>query len=533
MIAHLTNRWIHFSNITAWEEEVLVEKFSAENPRSRYIDTSSFQSWDGVYRRYNKTHKRIARPFLAELRAVCKRKNMSLVVEDNRDPPRYVPPPIEEIGPDFLPGITLQPFQVDAVRKLCTTECGIVSITTGGGKTEIMAAICKAMNCPTVIIAEQVIVVEQIKDRLQLREVCEEPGLFYAGKMPAGQLIIIGSIQSLVLPKKKPQKPEKDNYKTTKSSSAETKFRQAQKRYQASLKAFKSRTKKARTLHQLIGKCHMILVDECDLATSKTYQNLFRYWFKGRRRYGFTGTPYDKYKPVQRLFLNEHLGSVIYKQSRRQVEKTGLIVPLEYYMFAFGEDGNPKDASAYDIAFDEWVVYNEDFHRLCKAITERHPDEGTLILLERHDLGHALHALIPNSQFIYGETPKKQRPLILKAFENRDKKVLIGGKNVRRGLDLSGGCENLILATGGKLVSEFDQRLGRARRRNARGKSRVHDFLFLCNKYLYAHSRERLKAAIAMGYQTRVIFRNGIIDGEKFVNSRFRRPRFPAGRAAG
>ena len=528
MIARLTNQFIYFENITAWEEEALYERFSAENPNSRYIDTSEYQTWDGVYRKYNRKHKRLARPFLAELRLFCRQKDLSILVQDDREPSQYRPPPLEEINEDYLSGITLKDFQVGAIKTLCTTECGVISITTGGGKTEIMAAICKAMNCPTVIIAEQTIVIDQIRDRLALRDVCSEPGLFYAGKMPTGELIIIGSIQSLVLPKKKPEKPIRDNYKDTKSSTAATKFKLAQKRHAASLKGFKSRTKKARALHKLIGKCEMILVDECDLAVGKTYQNLFRYWFKGRRRYGFSGTPYDSYKPVQRLILNEHLGSVIYQQNRIQVEETGLIVPLEYFIFAFGEDGNTKDSSAYDIAMDDWMIYNEEFHRLVKAICDRYPDDGTLILVERHDLGHALMDLIPNSQFVYGDTPKKHRSEMLKEFESRSKKVLIGGKNVRRGLDLSGGCENLVLATGGKLVSEFDQRIGRARRRNERGKARVFDFLFLCNKYLYAHSRNRLKAAINMGYKTQVIFRNGTIDGEQFVKSRFHRPRFPA-----
>jgi len=945
MIARLTNQYIYFDTITVWEEEIVVERFSVENPNSRYIDDSAYQSWDGVYRKYSKKHKRLARPFLAELRLLAKNKNMSLTIIDERGPAEYEPVPVEEITPDFLPGITLKEFQVDAIRKICVAECGLVSITTGGGKcvtgesqillngkempidsicgdlaeeetkdvsnfglfvdgpngaaeikqvyktnkrrvynlilstghtlggiaehrvysqdgwkklselecgdqiqvysagrdgssrgriydlqageanwkeatrtarentlyklivsrlwrtfrdeaqtvhpeggeiqfdllpdvfsiegrighsqkqqgiiqknlgqisitdddqesyegfegmyqsssdlsgeirpgisqiqtdngeeksgrdkedqtttspnmapepcyraidkrvvlenaqgsyetyqyevwkdklskqvgtcihrivrsienyiiarswanhtlckllvyigfssdntpsisdnrdqveilirdeegrdlteeicgtgirtaaidgiplaraeqalrdgfcmshhwatvksiserglencydlqvnseshaywtngvlshnSEIMAAICKAMNCPTAIIAEQIIVIEQLRDRLDLREVCSNPGLFYAGKMPSGELIIIGSIQSLVLPKNKPDKPLKENYKDTKSSTAEQKFKQAQNRYASSLKGYKSRTRKARALHKLIGKCEMILVDEADLATSNTHKSLFRHWFKGRRRLGFTGTPYDECKPVQRLVLNEHLGSVIYQQNRTQVENTGLIVPLEYYMFAFGEDENPKDGSAYDIAMDDWIVYNADFHNLIKAICDKYPDDGTLILVDRHDIGHALNALIPDSQFVYGDTPKKKRPEMLKAFERRDKKVLIGGKNVRRGLDLSGGCENLILATGGKLVSEFDQRLGRARRRNERGKARVFDFLFLCNKYLYAHSRNRLKAAVNMGYKTNIIFRNGTIDGEKFVKSRFHRPRFP------
>ena len=531
MIARITsNQWIHFENITAWEESMLDVRFSAENPYSGYIDDATYQTWDGVYRRYHKKDKKIARPYLAELRALAKLKRMQLVVQDDRPPAKYKPIPKSEVDEHFLPGITLKKFQVDAVHCIWTTEVGIFDVSVGGGKTELMAAICKAIRCPTAIIAEQRIVIDQAKERLELREVCDEPGLFYAGKMPNGQLIIIGTIQSLIAPPKKPQKPDKKNYKDTKASTAEQKYKLAQKRYEVSLKAHKSRTKKAKAVRALVQKCDMLLVDEADLAVSTTYKKLFRYWFKGRRRYGFTGTPYDECKPVQKLILQEHLGSVIFRQDRHQVQASGLTVPIEYHMLVVGDYEDKTDSTAFDIAINEFIIYNTKFHKLVAALCARHTHEGTLILVERDDLGEALKDIIPDCDFVHGKTPKSRRSVILNAFEERKLKVLIGGKNVRRGMDLDGGCENMVLTTGGKLKSEFDQRLGRARRLNRLGKSRVYDFYFLCNKYLYEHSRLRLKAAVEMGCDTSVVFPDGSIDGKALIRSRFRRPRFSKSR---
>jgi superfamily II DNA or RNA helicase len=526
MIANiLTNRLIQLSNITAWEEEIVDQRFSAVRPRANYIDLSGGAMWDGVYRKYNRSNQTIARPLLGELRALCKEKDLALSIADKRPKPIYKPIDISLITEDFLPGIKLKQFQIDAIKTIYKAEVGVINVTMGGGKGELIAGICKAMPCPTAIIAEQIQVIEQLKQRLKLREVCEEPGLFYAGKMPSGQLIIIGSIQSLVKPKQKPEKPSLKNFSDSKSGTAQKKFEKAFKRYEAKLKAFRSRSKKADALHKLLGKCEMLLVDECDLATSTTYKNLFRYWFNGRRRYGMTGTPYDQDKPVENLVLQEHLGSVIYSQNRESVEKTGLIVPITYYALAYGEDGNKDDASAFDIAVNEMMVYSEKFHHFIAAICKRFTDEGTLILVERDDLGYALQKIIPDSEFIHGQTPRKKRPKILQAFEERKLKVLIGGKNVRRGLDLKGGCENLILATGGKLASEFKQRVARAARVNQKGSARIFDIYFLCNKYLYAHSRKRFKAAVATGYTSKIVFNDCSVEGEKFIKSRFHRPR--------
>jgi superfamily II DNA or RNA helicase len=521
----ITNRTIQLSNITVWEEEILDKRFSASRPTARFIDVSGGSSWDGIYRKYNCVNKTLARPFLGELRALCKEKGLSLSIQDKRPKAKYKPIDISLINEDFLPGIKLKQFQIDAIKTIYNTEVGIVNVTMGGGKGELIAGICKAMKCPTAIIAEQIQVIEQLKQRLRLRDVCQEPGLFYAGKMPAGELIIIGSIQSLVKPKQKPEKPLLENFKDSKSGTAEKKHAKALTNYEIKIKAYRSRVKKAEALHKLIGSCEMLLVDECDLATSATYKSLFRFWFKGRRRYGMTGTPYDEDRPVENLVLQEHLGSVIYSQDRESVEKTGLTVPILYYALAFGEDGNKDEASAFDIAIDEMIVHNEKFHRFIAALCKKFVDDGTLILVERDDLGYALQKLIPNSDFIHGKTTKKRRPEIIKAFESRELKVLIGGKNVRRGLDLKGGCENLILATGGKMASEFKQRIARAARINKKGHARVFDIYFLCNKYLYAHSRKRFKAAVKAGYVSKVVFSTGSVEGEKFIKSRFHKPK--------
>lgn len=872
----LTNKTIQLTNITAWEEEIVDKRFSAMQPNARFIDLSGGSSWDGVYRKYNRGDKTIARPFLGELRALCKDKDLALVVEDKRKRSKYKPIDKSLITEDFLPGIKLKPFQIDAIKTIYNAEVGIINVSMGGGKclgegtpiiyydgtikssedvcvgdilmgddstprrvlaiskgvgplfrvnqkygdsfvvnkhhqlsvikmarnrkkqwtrrnievkasdyavasnsfknlckgyktsvefanqnppiidpyllgvwlgdgkssdlqfflseqsdaaivsylqnycdannyilikydtpnkdcdtycirlysgihaptktiqnnrlkrtfrkldllnnkhiphkfktasktdrlkllaglidadgytnerndtlyitlkktilvddtvflarslgfrvtckdtyktdgngfgdyysritisghvntipclvvkkqckprrinkdplryaidvepigsgqyygfqldgngrfllgdftvthnSEMIAGICKALPCPTAIIAEQIQVIDQLKSRLKLRDVCSEPGLFYAGKMPAGELIIIGSIQSLVKPKKRPEKPLLENFKNSKSGTAEKKFERAMANYEIKIKAFRSRTKKAEALHKLIGACEMIIVDEADLATSTTYKHLFRYWFKGRRRYGMTGTPYDDDKPVEKLVLQEHFGSVIYTQNREDVEKVGLTVPVSYYALAYGEDGHKDEASAFDIAIDEMMVHSEKFHKFIAALCKRFTNEGTLILVERDDLGYALQKLIPDSDFIHGKTTRKRRPEILKAFEDRKLKVLIGGKNVRRGMDLKGGCENLILATGGKLSSEFKQRVGRAARLNQKGSARVFDIYFLCNKYLYAHSRKRVKAAVTAGYASKVIFKDGSIDGDKFIKSRFHKPK--------
>lgn len=281
-----------------------------------------------------------------------------------------------------------------------------------------------------------------------------------------------------------------------------------------------------------------VLVHNCDKASSNLYKYVFRHLFKGRRRYGFSGTPIDPDKPVEGFIMQSHLGSIIHRESRQHLTEIGRIIPCTYYSIGFGLDGSIKDKRAFDFAINDFMVQNAQFHnliiRMCKTLLSSEDlkgkeRDGTVVLVEREALGQTLLNLLGENnikaEFIYGRTPKRRRDEVLKMFEEREIDVLIGGKIINRGLDLKGGCENLIIASGGKLQSEFIQKIGRALRHNKKGKSKIYDIFFRCNRYLYNHSKARLQTMINAGYKTHLVFPGGKIDGTEFVRSNFRVPR--------
>lgn len=410
-------------------------------------------------------------------------------------------------------------FQVDGNGRFLLADFTVTH------NSEIMCGICKAIECPTVIVADQTVVVSQLKARLELRDVSEQVGIFYAGRRPAGELIVVGLIQSLSVPAMGPKLPQQEQ------GEPDEKFESRVKRWELQLTAYKTRKANASILRQYVKDAEMIIVDECDKASSDQYKTLFRFWFNGRRRYGFSGTPMDAEKPVEAMVMQEHLGSPIVKVQRRTLESLGQIIPCDYYMVGFGLQGSIKDSAAYDIAYNEWMTNNSDFHKLIATLCKKYSGsgEGTLVLVDKIALGEqleqAIRAIGLTVHFIYGKTPKRRRDELLRSFEKREFDVLIGGKIINRGLDLAGGCENLIIATGGKLESDFIQKIGRGVRRNRRGRSRIFDFYFRCNKYLYSHSKAHLRAMVKAGYRTTVVFPGGSIDGKQLVERRYALPK--------
>jgi superfamily II DNA or RNA helicase len=498
------NKIIHVEGITTTEEQLLRKWFSARNPAFRYIrGIMPGVSYDGVVCRYNAVKRTLPLTFKNELRTRCAQYDIKLTIIDERQRPKYAADP-DLINEDWLPGIKLNDYQIDSIKAACVEECGILCLPTGSGKGELIAGIVKAYKCPTVILAEQVVIIDQLKERLELRDVVEEVGLFYAGTTPDDKLVCIGTSSSLLIPP------------------LPTKFKHKPTKFLQLMKARQTRSENAMKYRDLLKKADLLIVDECDRAVSKTYKHMFRHWFNGRRRFGMSATPFDRKKPIENLFVREHFGSIIHEVHRDVVEQSGRIIPIKFYMIAIGEDGYKFEGSTWDIALKEQVIENGEFHQTVKGVVESFKDDGTLILVERDELGKMLESIIENSVFINGQTPKKQRRNVIDRFEKREIKCLIGGKILKRGFDLKGGCENLILSGMGQLHSDLLQQIGRAFRLNSKGKARVFDFYFMNNKYLYGHSKERLKAVVNSGYDATVIFKNKTISGLELIKRKFR-----------
>lgn len=296
------------------------------------------------------------------------------------------------------------------------------------------------------------------------------------------------------------------------------------KLFEIAMKGYATRMEKSEILQRLVGRCELLMIDECDKASSALYKPLFNKWFNGRYAYGFSGTPFDSAKPVEKMVIKERFGTILCEADRKELTEIGAIQPIKYFMIQFGED-NKFDKMAFDIAEKKFMSDNVEFHTKIKSICDSFPNEGTLIIVDTSnivELGSKLQAFIPGSEFIYGDTSINRRNKIIKAFENREIKVLIGSKIVKRGMDLVGGAENLIVCGGGKLESNFDQIIGRSVRLTKRGWSRVFGFYITCNFYLLQHSRKQLKSILKMNYEAHLIKDGKLYDAKEFVKKRYK-----------
>lgn len=496
----IDNHWLYLSQMPLDFDIAISNHFSAEHPRRRYIDTEQY-GWDGKIRRFDLNKSRLALPFLNDLIEFCNKNKVPIDINDHRDPVAKSSPEI--VTEDMFDNIKLAHYQIDAIRACLTNDVGIISACTGSGKGEMIAAVTKAYDVNTVIFADQRVVVEQLCERLKLRDVFDgDIGKFYGGSTASGQSVVVGSIQSLCSPpvSLKLTNPE----------------------------MYKKRMARAKKFQDIVSKAELLLVDEVDKVSSDQYSKLYKNYFQGRFKFGFSGTPFDKKKPVQNLLIRERAGSIIYEVPRSEVEAAGRIVKIKLVMLGFGAYNKANDTATFDIAENEQIIDNVKLHDVVCKIVAGMPKDNFMILIDTaslEKLGLILNNKIPGSKFVYGKTSNKVRTEAVKQFESGELRCLIAGKIFKRGLDIKGGIDNLIYIGGGKLASNLNQICGRAVRLNSKGFSRVFGFMFLGNKYLYSHSREQLKTVIDMGYETSVVINDSVIPGPQFIKS-YRRSKY-------
>lgn len=251
----VNNNYIYFNNITDEHNSILFNEMTFVDPNAKYMNQN--RPWQGKFRKYDLINKKCLLTFLPRIVHICKKNNIPFVIEDLRDKWNYYIVESELINENYLPGIKLEDYQIAAIKKALQIEFGIYKAVTGSGKTEMIAGICKSINCPTVILADMTVVVSQLKERLQLRNVAEEIGLFFAGEKPNGEMIVVGSVQSLAAPSEVGPSPSIVDFPD------EKKYEKAVQKWQQKRDAYNTRKRNYRFLIEYIKKAEMLIVDEC------------------------------------------------------------------------------------------------------------------------------------------------------------------------------------------------------------------------------------------------------------------------------
>lgn len=424
--------------------------------------------WDGFTDYFKKETGRFLTGLLPEVKAALKVWGVDYEIIDDRKPVKFL---YDEISSDFLNQwsseknkINLYDYQVDLVNQILKHHRGIVTPSTGGGKTEIMISLLKCIpkNCPTLILANKKSLVEQ--NYLRLKEwKFENFGRLY-DKHVEPNIITCATVQSL-----HKIEPLLSDIKVVIVDEIHEMMSKLPKKYYGKLKNASVRVAVSATWEKFGGKDHS-------------------------QRYSVKGYFGPVLKTTSEIAVN---GLV----KTKQLQERGTLAKSNCVFYPINE---PE--LLYEIYLDavtQGIAKNIHFHNVVNKIANKCKGR-TLILVERIEHGDTLHALIKDSIWVTGKDNLDTRKFVIdKLHKNSTEKNVIAiatNKIFDAGIDVH--IHNLINAAGGQAEHIIIQRMGRGLR-PAKDKEMLNyiDFIFNINEYLLKHSKKRIKILEKEGHQ--------------------------------
>ena len=342
---------------------------------------------------------------------------------------------------------------------------GIIHIATGGGKTEIAAAMLQMLQVPSVFIVHRKDLLHQAAQRFEKYGI--PSGICGDGNWNPTQRVTVATFQSIMAMKKKDPKQL-----------------------------------------DFLKKAEQVFFDEAHhiAASSKkgnTFVTLSSMMPNAFMRWGLTATPFMKDKYSNLLLQGATGGVLISIKSGDLIEGGWLAKPIVYMIRSRKREDFP---SKWPLCYDAGIVHNEERNQ--KIVDEvRGCESPTLVLVERIDHGSILKRMagIP---FISGDDPTDVRKKVTDELRQGKHKAIIATTIYDEGIDIP-EIKTLIIAAGGKSPIRGRQRVGRGLRK-AFGKNSVKiiDFMDWTTKYLFLHARQRLKIWQDEGFEVREIGSN-------------------------
>lgn len=469
--------------LTDEQSEKLDLALSYESPGAKYAWKSKarwMKSWDGRVHLLTDAGQTFPSGLLPLAQEALEGMGVGVEVVDERkrvlEPPRG-PTGVSLRDPrDPTKLLTLRDYQLAALEGAwkgfkageVTLKRGIIRVPTGGGKTEITAALAqmfgsKGRTARTLVLLHKKKLAHQTQERLAA-ELGEPVGLIGDGEWNEKQVTVV-ILATLMHP-----------------------------------------ARKAKATVTLQG-AELLVIDECHHASSTSWYKLVKNC-RAPYRFGLSGTPLDR-SDGKDMLLVASTGPMLYSIRSKTLQEQGHLATATVH---FREIHEPRDIANLDYhgAYTEGVVQNEHFHDQVVTDATKLVEAGdsTLIIVRRIQHGHLLDAAFWKAEnpitheFVHGEMDQGLINDAVKRFEAGELKVLIASPIFGEGIDIP-GVHALIIADGGKSVIDTIQKAGRALRPKKGRPNTVNliDYANFTNRYLTNHSIKRLEIYKEQGFK--------------------------------
>lgn len=357
--------------------------------------------------------------------------------------------------------------QIEAFEAALREVRGILWVPTGGGKTEVWAALARTVRCRHIFIVDSMQLVDNAAERLELRT-GEKCGRIGEGSWDE-QRVTCATFQTLYAALQDKEHP-----------------------FHA----------KAR---MLVARAEFLSVDECHVLPADSYWFVVMQFVNAYYRIGFSGTPLAR-GDKRSVMAVAALGTVIYRVPAQELIRIGVLARPKIRLVQYTAEDT--DAKGWKAVYGELIVKSPRRNRLVMAIAQRAKRPGLVFI---NDIAHGriLMRLLERAglrvEFVWGDKNTEQRKAAVRRLIRGDQDFVVCSTVFNKGIDIP-PLQSCIIAAGGQSVIATLQRLGRGGRADDdKTDFEVWDFSDKGHRWLVRHTKSRLKAYASEHYETMLV----------------------------
>lgn len=380
---------------------------------------------------------------------------------------------------------SLRDYQKEGLQLIAQYHWGRLALATNAGKGAIIALAAKSaadLGMRVLILCASVSVFDALEGEI------EKWGKMRVGKISEGvkeipeERVCIAMVQTLV----RRIRPEWAN---------------------SSKKRRANPTEEHKKWREWLEGVQMSLLDEADLATSDEWQYILDRMPNNLWRIGFSGS-FPLIQTTDHVVLEETIGPVLSRVRNLDLVGRKISARPQVFLMPFRTHvGNvPRElsgAARRHWVYEQAVIFNAERHEFIRRILPKNVQNAIVVHRVAH--GEQLAMVIPDSKFVYGDTPKPERLEILESFERGEFQNLIVTSILDRGSNRLGKVRGLVFAANEGSSRQVLQRIGRGLRK---GDGKENLFLFdiadTGHKYLENAVQKRLGVYAREGFDVRV-----------------------------
>lgn len=369
---------------------------------------------------------------------------------------------------EILPGVTLREYQKTSVVKCLLNKRGVVNIATGGGKTEVIAALLKILGLPALVVTTGIKSMYQIHSRLEKYGL--EAGMFWGEEQDLSKSIVVGVSDSLS----------------------------------------KHARRKTGPLGKFVEHCRILILDECHHLPTKEWTTIAEAT-NADFRYGFSASPYTNQDDFT---FNDYLltgltGELIVKVPAWVLVQEGYLATPLVSMVNVRYPGLNQASNNWTYVYRQGIVRNTYRNKIAASIAEQLKEQGFKVLVLVVQIEHGVKILEllndPDVKFSYGggavarwskgkvHHDKEDTDVTLKDLLDMKQGIFVGSTVFDEAIDVP-DVSALIVLSGTKRYRRAVQRIGRALRpKPGTNEVLVFDFYDNIHWILKNHSRARIK----------------------------------------